>query len=619
MKVSWLKIAAPAIAILAIHVESLSQDIKWVSAYYPYWREIPPSEIDFRVLTHVFDFAMGINPDGTLGYGGTPARQSELISAAHAHNKKVLISIGGAGSGPGWNGATAERTRAFFIHNIVAYVLANGYDGVDLDWEPVDNPIQWTRFVPQLRDSLKARNPKLMLTAFAVQGDQSNYSKLFSYFDQINVNSYEYAGPWPGWISWPSSPLYNGGQRFPGKFFWKKLPCVDDVIQEYLDSGIPKSKLAISTYWSAQVWKGGEGTPTGGVTSPRQSWTTPPAMVSDKPYSYMMDTWGDGQIQHYDSVTQTSYISIDNSGSADDVFISFDNELIQYKKVEYIRKKGLSGIFIWDFGGGYRPNKPAGQRDPQLQALRRAVAGEPPPLPDREKPAVSFSFPHNGSAISGVVKITVQATDNVGILNVKFQLDGNEIGRVSLLPPYGVTLNSWTIANGRHTLSVVAMDQSGNSSAAQIEITVDNRGPKPLFPEKVVYDDALKSPFMNTSWSAKATFDNPRPVKSGKYSLKVEYSSSGALDFLSGNWGAEVPISPEEFDSLKFDVYPTSQFTLTVAFYNDYLVETPLVPNCWNSISVPLRFNAPINRFYFLRNMQGETTCYFDNIRFTRN
>ena len=90
----------------------------------------------------------------------------------------------------------------------------------------------------------------------------------------------------------------------------------------------------------------------------------------------------------------------------------------------------------------------------------------------------------------------------------------------------------------------------------------------------------------------------------------------GAFDLLSGTWGAESPVDPAEFDTLKADVFPLSAMNLKVAFYNGSSVDVPLRAGEWNSIVVPLKFAQPFTRFYFQSGLKSPVKCYFDNIRF---
>lgn len=68
----------------------------------------------------------------------------------------------------------------------------------------------------------------------------------------------------------------------------------------------------------------------------------------------------------WDPAAAAPFISLDASGSSNDRFISYDDPTAVEGKVRYARAQGI--------GGGYRANQPEAQRDPLLQALKRALA-----------------------------------------------------------------------------------------------------------------------------------------------------------------------------------------------------------------------------------------------------
>ena len=114
-----------------------------VTGYYPGYRQgyYPPSSIDFSALTHIIQFSVAPNPDGTLNTatnGLTPAYSTSLVTAAHAAGCKALICVGGANSEAGFQGATAVSNLTAFIGNLTNFMATYHYDGVDLDWEPLD-------------------------------------------------------------------------------------------------------------------------------------------------------------------------------------------------------------------------------------------------------------------------------------------------------------------------------------------------------------------------------------------------------------------------------------------------------------------------------------------------
>ncbi|MDH3252051.1 MAG: glycosyl hydrolase family 18 protein, partial [Ignavibacteria bacterium] len=398
------------------------------------------------------------------------------------------------------------------------------------------------------------------------------------------------------------------------------LPSADGTVNRYLTAGVPASKLGIGIDFYGYVWSGGTGTSTGGVTKPRQAWTTPPIVRDNVAYSAIMDSYGTYPAR-YDSIPQAVYISIDAPADEDDRFVSFDNEKTVFAKAAYVRQKQLGGVILWELGAGYRPGLPPAQRDPLLQAVKKAFgSGTPPadPPADTEEPSISIKVPADNMNISGSLRLLAEATDNVKVVGVYFTIDNRMVGTEVTDPPYTVQLNTWRFSNGTHTLVATARDTWGNTNRASRSVHINNEGPPPLSQDKIVYVDALSAPFTNTSWGAVPVFDNTSIVKSGKASVRVDFTANGGFDLLSGTWGDEYPIDPGEYDSLKCDVFPMSNISLVVGFYNDQKTTVPLIGNQWNSLSVPLDFREKFTRFYFQHEGRGPVTCYFDNIRFSQ-
>lgn len=121
------------------------------------------------------------------------------------------------------------------------------------------------------------------------------------------------------------------------------------------------------------VWSGGTGTSIGGAALPRQTWTTAPTTTTPT-YDTIMSTYYQTNRYHWDTDAQAAYLSIDNSGSANDKFISYDDEHACQAKISYARNRGLGGVMIWELGSGCRAGQPVGQRDPLLQAVKQALA-----------------------------------------------------------------------------------------------------------------------------------------------------------------------------------------------------------------------------------------------------
>src|SRR5580700_10464726 len=94
---------------------------------------------------------------------------------------------------------------------------------------------------------------------------------------------------------------------------------------------------------------------------------------------------------------------------------------------------------------------------------------------DTTPPTVSITSPTSGASVSGTIAVTATASDNVAVAGVQFQVDGSNLGAAVTTTPYSASLNTTTLANGKHTLTAVATDTSNNkATSAAVSITANN-------------------------------------------------------------------------------------------------------------------------------------------------
>jgi len=390
MKTPWYSFLMVVLFSVFLSFGSVYGQSNWITAYYAGWMQsntgndngwLPSDSVDYSAVTHIFHFALEPTSSGgnldSLGNSIYHYNSQRLIQRAHAAGKKVLITIGGWATNTNFMNATSNTNRANFIRRIMNYVTQFGYDGVDIDWEPIEDTevSRFQLFIQQLRDSMNARNPNLLLCA-ATAWQPQMWGNIHQYFDQINLMTYDLSGPWQDWVVWHNAPVYDGNFQFPccpGVF----VPSANRMIDEWHQAGVPLSKLGIGIDFYGYVWRGGSGTPTGGVTAPRQSWTTAPTVFANVPY-YELHRVIRPAVYRWDDTAQAAYLSIDRTGASADSFVSFDNESTAVYKVRYIPTKGIGGMIIWELGGGYfsRFQFPSwtGRRDPLLQAVKNAVS-----------------------------------------------------------------------------------------------------------------------------------------------------------------------------------------------------------------------------------------------------
>lgn len=87
---------------------------------------------------------------------------------------------------------------------------------------------------------------------------------------------------------------------------------------------------------------------------------------------------------------------------------------------------------------------------------------------DRIAPTVSITAPAANASVTGSVTIAASASDNVGVVGVRFQLDGANLGSEDTTAPYSVNWNTNPVSNGNHTLTAIARDAAGNTTTSTI-------------------------------------------------------------------------------------------------------------------------------------------------------
>lgn len=150
----------------------------WATAYYPVWHQqdgtFLPAKIDFTGFSHLIHFSVVPKADGTLDDAPakpnstiTPAQSAAVIGLAHAAGRKVLLCVGGTATAPLFRPVLDDAVRPRFIASLVSMAVTRGYDGLDIDMEPItdaDVP-KCAAFIRELHTRMTAAQSGLLLTA----------------------------------------------------------------------------------------------------------------------------------------------------------------------------------------------------------------------------------------------------------------------------------------------------------------------------------------------------------------------------------------------------------------------------------------------------------------------
>ena len=347
---------------------------RWLSGYYVgYQRALyPESQVDFSLLTHIFvgriipTTSGGVLKHFDIDNTNGPIMARNLSTRAHQAGRKAVLMLGGAGEHAGFVGAASSANRAAFVANLISTMDSLGYDGIDVDWEPVD-AVDRAPLLALLQD-LRTARPNMILTMpvgwvntnFPSSVD-SWYATVAGLLDQMNLMTYDMAGPYGGWVTWHSSALLDHQPNHPSS--------IASSAQAYRNVGVPAAKLGIGLGFYGTCWRG--------ATGPRQAIGTGVSLVaSDNTMSYanIMSSYYDAAARRWDDLAKVPYLSFTTpKGPQQCNFVSYDDEQSIAEKGAHVKANGLGGAIIWTIGQGHLPNAPAGSQDPVLKAAYNSI------------------------------------------------------------------------------------------------------------------------------------------------------------------------------------------------------------------------------------------------------
>ncbi|MBP5508125.1 MAG: ThuA domain-containing protein [Prevotella sp.] len=210
-----------------------------VVAYVTSWTQETP---DPSVMTHI-NYAFGHVNDSFDGVRiDNPERLRMIVGLKEKNsNLKVMLSIGGWGSGRFSEMAASEKNRASFVNDCRRVVSDFKLDGIDIDWEyPTQSsagisssPDDTGNFTLLMRDLRRALGKKKLLTAATVcDAKYIDFRSCIQYMDFVNVMAYDMGNP----------PRHHAA-LFPSAV--SSHITASQAVEEHLKAGVPANKLVM--------------------------------------------------------------------------------------------------------------------------------------------------------------------------------------------------------------------------------------------------------------------------------------------------------------------------------------------------------------------------------------
>ncbi len=150
--------------------------------------------IPYDKLTHINYSFLIPNADGTFVKINNSWKLKLITQNAHAHNVKVLISVGGWGWDNEFETVAADPAlRDAFVQNLKAFVDEYQLDGADIDWEYPDAGQSAQNFLALIQELDSAMPDKEITTAVVSHGENGMgiLPETFALFDFVNVMTYD--------------------------------------------------------------------------------------------------------------------------------------------------------------------------------------------------------------------------------------------------------------------------------------------------------------------------------------------------------------------------------------------------------------------------------------------
>ena len=305
-----MKKAILTLALLLCLIQAQTAE-RVVVAYVTSWTQTIP---DPTVMTHI-NYAFGHVNDSFDGVRiDNPDRLRMIVDLKKQNPKlRVLLSVGGWGSGRFSEMAASDKNRLLFAKDCRRVVDDFGLDGIDIDWEyPTQSsagisssPDDTKHFTLLMRDLRQELGNKLLTCATIASGEYIDFRSCISYIDMVNVMSYDMG-----------NPPYHHSALYPSEITnWMTTSA---AIEAHLNAGVPHEKLVM-------------GMPLYGRG--KQGYTTEPDSTK-------------GVTERWHEQSMVPYL-VDAQGN---LVMGFENERSIGIKCQYIIDHRLRGGMYWEYG-----------------------------------------------------------------------------------------------------------------------------------------------------------------------------------------------------------------------------------------------------------------------------
>jgi chitinase len=288
-----------------------------IVAYVTSWTTVVPNP---RYVTHI-NYAFGHVNDTFDGIRiDNTGRLKSIVELKRDFPKlKVLLSIGGWGSGKFSEMAATIQNRKKFAEDCLRVIREFNLDGVDIDWEyptsdaakisnSIDDTKNYSLMLKDIRNQIGTS--KLLTLASSAEAKYIDFKALSSTVDFVNIMAYDMANP----------PYHHAG-LYRSEF--TSGLSVDEAVTAHVKAGIPIGKLVLGIPFYGHGRNG---------------------VASYIDYREIVNL--NAFELKWDDKAKAAYLENDKG----DFVLTYETPQSIDVKCKYLMKKGMLGAMYWDYG-----------------------------------------------------------------------------------------------------------------------------------------------------------------------------------------------------------------------------------------------------------------------------
>lgn len=304
------------ICLSGCHSQSVPKRV--VLAYVTSWGTSVPDPL---LVTHI-NYAFAHVNETFDGIRVDNEERLRMVTGLKKQNKslKVLLSIGGWGSGRFSEMAMKDETRKAFAEDCKRVMDTFNLDGIDMDWEyptaggagisaSASDKDNYTLLMKDIRSAIG--KDKLLTLASVASGDYIDFVSIEPYVDFVNIMTYDI-----------SRPPYHHASLYRSEMT-RGLSC-EEAVAAHVKAGMPIERLVL------------------GIPFYGHGLDRIPDFIN---YNVIVKL--EGYTCRLDSVARVPYLVNDEN----EMVCSYEDSASIKAKCDFLNAKGMLGVMYWDYDG----------------------------------------------------------------------------------------------------------------------------------------------------------------------------------------------------------------------------------------------------------------------------